>query len=73
MNGQHQERAGRVVELFRNSLDQDIRKQISDNQFQVLSSMISEAISEELEIAAEQMAEVVRRLRAQSGKAEIGL
>ena len=73
MNNQHQQRAARVVESFRNLLDKNLSEQITDSQFQDLTLMIGQAIAEELEIAAEQMAEVVRNLRAQSGKTEIGL
>ncbi len=73
MNSQHQERADKVVESFRESLGKDIRDSISENQYQVLSLMICEAIGEELEIAARKMEEVIRNLRAESGKAEIGL
>ena len=73
MANHYQDRAYKVVEAFRNLLDENVSQQISDSQYDTLALMISEAISEELGVAATMMEDVIKRLRAESSKSEIGM
>lgn len=73
MSNRHQELASRIVENFQDSLDENIRQQIPDNQFNVLTLMIREALGNELSTAAERIESVVRGLRAESDKPELGM
>ena len=73
MLNHQQHRAIKVVASFRELLDQNVSQQISDAQYESLALMISEAISEELCLAADMMEDVVKRLRSASSKSELGM
>lgn len=73
MVNQHQDRAVKVVEAFRGLLDENIRQQITNAQFDTLTLMITEAISEELGVAADMMEDVIQKLRAEINKPELGM
>jgi len=64
---------GKIVERFKSQLDENVRQQITSAQFAELALMIEEAVSEEVGAAADAVDEVVKRLRASTRKAEIGL
>ncbi len=68
-----QDRANKVVEAFRRLLDQDVSQQISESQFETLALMINEVISEELGVAADMMEDVIKRLRVEYSKSELGM
>lgn len=69
----HQDKASNVVEAFSNSLDEVARQKITDAQLKGLESMIVEAMGNELGVAAEMLDEVVKRLRAESERPDLGL
>ena len=73
MLNHQQHRAIKVVASFRELLDQNVSQQISDAQYESLALIISEAISEELGLAADMMEDVVKRLRSASSKSELGM
>jgi hypothetical protein len=73
MTNQHQDRAVKVVEAFRGLLDENINQQIADAKFDTLTLMITEAISEELGVAADMMEDVVKKVRAEINKPELGM
>ena len=64
---------GKIVDRFQSQLDEGVRQQITNAQFAELALMIEEAISEEVGAAADAVDEVVKKLRASTRKAEIGL
>jgi len=64
---------GKIVDRFQSQLDDSVRQQITNAQFAELALMIEEAISEEVGAAADAVDEVVKKLRASTRKAEIGL
>ena len=73
MTDRHQERAEKVVASFKQSLDANVRQQITEAQFTSLILMIKEAMGEELAFAAEQLEAVMRALRAGSEKPDLGM
>jgi hypothetical protein len=73
MMKRHQDKAAQIIEAFRNSLDVQLQQQISDAQLKDLEAMIVEAIGEELGIAAERVDQVVKQLRAESERPDLGL
>lgn len=73
MNNRHQEQAKKIVEAFKDTLDESVRQQIPAEQFNVLVLMIKEAMGEELCVAAERIENVLRELRAESDKLELGM
>ena len=73
MGNRHQDTAQKIVMAFKDSLGDELCRQISDEQFNVLELMISEGIGKELSDATEQVAEVVRQLRASVDKPELGM
>jgi len=62
-----------VVATFKHNLSETAREQIRDADFNELILMIREAISEELARATDMVEEVVRKLRSETDKPEIGL
>ena len=73
MNHRPMDTAREIVEAFKHGLDENLRRQISDEQFNVLELMIQEGIGKELNAATEQVEEVVRQLRASTVKPELGM
>ena len=73
MTNRHQERAEKIVATFKQSLDKKVVKQITDAQFSALTLMIKEAMGEEAGFAAEQLEQVIRKLRAESEKPDLGM
>ena len=73
MTNRHQERAEKIVATFKQSLDKKVAKQITDAQFNTLTLMIREAMGEEAGFAAEQLEQVIRKLRAESEKPDLGM
>ncbi len=73
MTEETQELAEKVVATFKHNLSETARKQIRDADFNELTLMIREAISEELAKATDMVEEVVRKLRSETDKPEIGL
>ena len=73
MTNRHQERAEKIVATFKQSLDKKVAKQITDAQFNKLTLMIREVMGEEAGFAAEQLEQVIRKLRAESEKPDLGM
>ena len=73
MTNRHQERAEKLVATFKQSLDKKVAKQITDAQFNTLTLMIREVMGEEAGFAAEQLERVIRKLRAESEKPDLGM
>ena len=73
MTNRHQERAEKIVATFKQSLDKKVAKQITDAQFNALTLMIREVMGEEAGFAAEQLEQVIRKLRAESEKPDLGM
>ena len=73
MTNRHQERAEKIVATFKQSLNDNVVQQISDAQFNTLILMIREAMGEEAGFAAEQLEQVIRKLRAESEKPDLGM
>ena len=73
MTNRHQERAEKIVATFKQSLNDNVVQQISDAQFNTLILMIREAMGEEAGFAAEQLELVIRKLRAESEKPDLGM
>ena len=73
MGNQHQDRAVKVVEAFKDLLDENSSQQIAAAKFDTLTLMITEAISEELGVAADMMEDVIKKLRAELNKPELGM
>ena len=63
----------KVVKGFRDIISEDARERISDAQFEDLSLMVQDAITEALSDAAERVAEVAETLRSEAGRRELGL
>lgn len=73
MTNRHQERAEKIVTTFKQSLDSKVAKQITEPQLTALTQMIKEAMGEELGFAAEQLEQVIRQLRAESERRDLGM
>jgi len=73
MTNRHQERAEKIVATFKQSLDKNVAKKITDAQFNALTLMIREVMGEEAGFAAEQLEQVIRKLRAESEKPDLGM
>jgi hypothetical protein len=73
MTNHHQDRSNKVVEAFKGLLDENVSQQISDSQYDTLALMISEAMSEELAVAAEMMEDVIKKIRIEANRSELEL
>ena len=73
MPNRHQALADRVLDAFKDILNEVVRKQITESQYTELSLMIQEALSEELDHAINRVEEVVKNLRTEVEKPELGL
>jgi vacuolar-type H+-ATPase subunit E/Vma4 len=73
MSERHRERAEKVVESFRELLDEKVRGVIPDNDFEQLTIFVQEALADELHDAAEQVEELARQMRTNSGLGDIGV
>ena len=73
MTNRHQQRAEKIVATFKQSLDANVAQQITDAQFNALALMITEVMGEEAGFAAEQLEQVIRKLRAESEKPDLGM
>lgn len=73
MTNRHQEKAENIVATFKQSLDEKVAQQITDAQFTALTLMVKEAMGEELGLAAEQLEQVIRKLRAEAEKPDLGM
>ena len=73
MTNRHQERADKIVTAFKQSLDPGVAQQITAPQFTALTQMIKEAMGHELGFAAEQLEQVIRQLRAESERRDLGM
>ncbi len=73
MTNRHQQRAEKVVATFKQSLPEDVAQQITDAQFNSLTLMIKESMGEEAGFAADQLEQVIRTLRAESEKPDLGM
>jgi hypothetical protein len=73
MTNRHQEKAENIVATFKQSLDAKVLQHITDAQFIGLTLMIKEAMGEELGFAAEQLEQVIRKLRAESERPDMGM
>lgn len=73
MTDQHRALAEKVVEAFRSSLSESARAALGEADYDALSRIIGEAVSEELSRAAEIVDDAARRLRAAVERPELEL
>jgi len=73
MTQQHQERAQKVVESFRELLNQKALEAIPDNDFEQLSLFVQEALSDELHDAAEQVEDLARKMQSDTSMSDVGI
>lgn len=69
----HQERAHRVVESFRALLDQKVLDAIPDSDFEQLSLIVQQALTEELHDAAEQLEALAHKMRSDTNMSDVGM
>ena len=65
--------ADKVVTAFKLELNEDALQRITDDQFDKLSLMIQEALSDEKRDIAEMVADLVRKLKADSKVPDISM
>ncbi len=73
MTDETQELADKVVATFKNNLNEAVRAQIRDADFNELTLMIQQVISEELARATDMIEEVARKLRSDTDKPDLGM
>jgi len=73
MTNRHQERAEKIVAAFKAALDEGVRQQITDAQYHLLSNTIRQALGEELSVAVETMEEIIRQLRTETERPDLGI
>lgn len=73
MTQRHQHQAEKIVSAFTDSLDENIRKQLSAEQLNNLTLMIKKALGDEIGMAIEQLENLIRELRTETEKPELGI
>ena len=73
MTHQHQQHAEKIVAAFRDLLDENTRQLITASQFNTLALMIKTGLGEELAVAIERMEEVIRQMRTETEKPDLGI
>lgn len=73
MTNRHHQRADKVVAEFKEILGKDKCGQISDTDFEDLTLLIRDVITDELLAAAELIEKVAQKIRGESDLLEIGL
>lgn len=73
MSERHRERAQKVVESFRELLEQKALDAIPANDFEQLALFVQEALADELHDAAEQVEELARKMRAEASLSDVGI
>lgn len=73
MSERHRERAWKVVESFRELLDQKALDAIPANDFEQLALFVQEALSDELHDASEQVEALARKMRSETNLGDVGI
>ncbi|MFO7592837.1 MAG: hypothetical protein R6X15_02170 [Pseudomonadota bacterium] len=73
MTARQHERANKVVESFRAVLDKKALEAIPDSDFEQLSLIVQQALSEELQDAAEEVEALAHKLRAGTVMGDVGM
>ena len=73
MTERHVHYAKKVVESFKELLPDAALKEITNGEFEELELMIQEALSDELHTATDQMDGLIRRLRSEIDRPELGM
>ena len=73
MNSQNEKLAQKVVEAFKKNVSAEAREHISESDYNVLASIVQEALSLEMAEAAEMVDNLEKRLKEMDGRPELGL
>ncbi len=73
MTERHRKRAQKVVESFRELLDQRVLETIPASDFEQLALFVQEALSDELHDAAEQVEELAHKMRSGTSLSDVGM
>jgi len=73
MNNQNAKLAQKVVEAFKKNVSAEAREHIRESDYNVLASIVQEALSLEMAEAAEMVDNLEKRLKEMDGRPELGL
>lgn len=73
MTNRHEEIADTLVEAFKDTLDAQARQLITEAKFDRLKEMVAETLSNEVQQVADRMSDVIKELRSEIGKPDLGL
>jgi hypothetical protein len=73
MNQRHQDLADHVISVFRDGLDETARACVGDRGFKQLHALIREALAEELKVTSGRLEELLRELRSEVDRPDLGL
>lgn len=73
MNNQNEILAHKVVEAFKKNVSAEAREHIRESDYNVLASIVQEALSLEMAEAAEMVDNLEKRLKEMDGRPELGL
>lgn len=65
--------ASKAVSAFKERINETSKSTISDSEWQQLTQIVQEALSEQQAHTIEQLEQLVRQLRSQTDRPEIGL
>jgi len=73
MNNQNEKLAQKVVEAFKKNVSAEAREHIRESDYNLLASIVQEALSLEMAEAAEMVDNLEKRLKEMDGRPELGL
>lgn len=73
MNPRHQDLADHVLSAFRAGMDEATQARIGDVAFKQLHALVCGALSQELDTVSGRLEALVRELRAEADRRELGL
>jgi len=73
MNNQNEKLAQKVVEAFKKNVSAEARENIRESDYNLLASIVQEALSLEMAEAAEMVDNLEKRLKEMDGRPELGL
>ncbi len=73
MNQRHQDLADHVLSAFRGALDEPARQAVGEAGFHQLHTLVREALAEEASVVSGRLEALLRELRAEVDRPDLGL
>ena len=73
MTNRHQDQAEKIISAFQETLDDSVRRQITDAQYKLLGNHIKKALGDEVSVVMERLEGLVKELRTETERPDLGI